>query len=181
MIMEAITTRRLPIKEAVASLNSDVHLTIAMEAVGLTPDTTIVAPVSPKERAKARTAPEKTPERAKGDNMFLKVVRELAPSDLDAISKVESIDWNLVSTVRTTYGKVRATCTMNVITGTFISGNAASRGMTPESKPRKPPMPALVVQVISVAKPNPDVGITKGSVTISSKKLLPGNLFLANT
>ena len=95
-ISEAIRTNRLPMKEAVASLNSDVHLTIAIDAVVFTPDTIIVAPVSPRERANARTAPEKTPGIARGDNMFLKVVKGLAPSVLDAISKVESIDWNLV-------------------------------------------------------------------------------------
>ena len=33
MIIQAITTKRLPINAAVASLNSDVHLTIAIEAV----------------------------------------------------------------------------------------------------------------------------------------------------
>jgi hypothetical protein len=92
MIMEAIRTKRLPIKEAVASLNCDVHLTIAMDAVGLTPDTMMVAPVSPRERANARTTPEKTPGIARGNNMFLKVVNGLAPSDLEAISKVRSMD-----------------------------------------------------------------------------------------
>ena len=79
-------------KAAVESLNSDVHLTIAIDAVALTPETIRVAPVSPRERAKARTAPEKIPGRANGKRMFLKVVRELAPSVLEAISYVISID-----------------------------------------------------------------------------------------
>ena len=86
MINQAIITKRLPINEAVASLNSDVQRTIAIDAVELTPDTIRVAPVSPRERAKAKTDPEKIPEIAKGDNMFLKVVRGLAPSVLEAIS-----------------------------------------------------------------------------------------------
>ena len=77
---------------AVASLNSDVHLTIATEAVGLTPETIRVAPVSPRERANARTEPEKIPGIAKGHNIFLNVVNELAPNDLDAVSNVESMD-----------------------------------------------------------------------------------------
>ncbi len=98
---QAITTKRLPIKEAVASLNSDVHLTIAIDAVELTPDTIRVAPVSPRERAKARTDPEKMPGMANGDNMFLKVASGLAPNVLEAVSKVTSIDSNLVSRVRT--------------------------------------------------------------------------------
>jgi hypothetical protein len=102
MKIQAIITKRLPINDAVASLNSEVHLTIAIDAVALTPDTIRVAPVSPRERAKAKTAPEKIPGIARGDNIFLKVVRELAPSVLEAVSKVVSIDWNLVSTVRTT-------------------------------------------------------------------------------
>jgi len=101
MINHAIITKRLPINEAVASLNSDVHLTIAIDAVELTPTTISVAPVSPKDRAKAKTDPEKTPGIPKGNNIFLKVVRGLAPSVLEAISKVVSIDWNLVSNVLT--------------------------------------------------------------------------------
>ena len=60
-----------------------------------------VAPVSPRERAKAKIAPEKTPGVAKGNNMFLKVVKELAPSVREAVSKVVSMDWNFVSSVRT--------------------------------------------------------------------------------
>ena len=73
-------------KEAVASLNSAVHLTIAIDAVELTPDTMRVAPVSPKERARAKTDPENIPGIAKGESIFLNVVRELAPSVLEAIS-----------------------------------------------------------------------------------------------
>jgi len=79
-------------KAAGASLNSEVHRTIVMDAVELTPATISVAPVSPRERAKARTEPEKTPGRAKGNNIFLKVVRGLAPRVLEAVSKVVSID-----------------------------------------------------------------------------------------
>jgi len=85
-MIHAINTNRLPIKAAVESLNSEVHLTIAMDAVVLTPETIIVAPVSPNERAKAKTAPEKIPGRANGKRIFLKVVSELAPSVLDATS-----------------------------------------------------------------------------------------------
>jgi len=85
-------TRRLPMKEAVASLNSEAHLTIAIDAVVLTPDTISVAPVSPNERAKAKTAPESKPGRAKGRSIVLKVVKELAPNVLEASSKVTSID-----------------------------------------------------------------------------------------
>ena len=59
--------------EAVASLNSAVHLTIAIDAVELTPDTINVAPVSPRDRASASTAPEKTPGIAKGKSIFLKL------------------------------------------------------------------------------------------------------------
>jgi len=92
MIIQAIITKRLPMNEAVASLNSDVHLTIAIDAVELTPETMRVAPVSPSERAKAKTDPEKIPEMDKGNKIFLKVVRGLAPSVLEAISKVVSID-----------------------------------------------------------------------------------------
>ena len=102
MITQAITTNRLPINDAVASLNCDVHLTIAIDAVELTPDTIRVAPVSPRERAKASTAPEKTPGIARGNRMFLNVVRELAPNVLEAVSKVISIDRNFVVNVRTT-------------------------------------------------------------------------------
>ena len=92
MIIHAIATKRPPIKDAVASLNSDVHLTIAIDAVELTPDTMSVAPVSPRDRANAKIAPEKIPGIAKGNNIFLKVVNELAPSVLEAVSKVISID-----------------------------------------------------------------------------------------
>jgi hypothetical protein len=108
MINQAITTKRLPINEAVASLNSDVHLTIAIEAVELTPETMRVAPVSPRERANAKTDPEKIPEMDKGNKIFLKVVKGLAPNVREAVSKVVSIDSNLVAIVRTIYGKVRA-------------------------------------------------------------------------
>ena len=86
MITKEIITKRLPIKDAVANLNSDVHLTIAIDAVELTPDTISVAPVSPRDLAKAKTDPEKIPGRAKGNKTFLKVVRELAPSVLEASS-----------------------------------------------------------------------------------------------
>ena len=78
--------------EAVASLNSAVHLTIAIDAVELTPDTISVAPASPRERASASTAPEKTPGIAKGKSIFLNVVKGFAPKILEAISKVVSID-----------------------------------------------------------------------------------------
>jgi hypothetical protein len=79
-------------KAAVASLYSAVHLTIAIEAVGVTPETIRVAPVSPRERAKASTVPEKTPGMVKGKSIFLKVVNELAPNVLEAVSNVKSID-----------------------------------------------------------------------------------------
>ena len=77
---------------AVESLNSEAHLTIAIEAVVLTPETMRVAPVSPSERAKAKTAPEKTPGIESGRRILLKVVKELAPRVLEAISYVSSID-----------------------------------------------------------------------------------------
>ena len=96
-------------KAAVGSLNSDAHLTIATDAVVLTPETIIVAPVSPSERANAKTAPEKIPGNDSGRRIFLKVDRELAPKVLDAISYVMSIDSIFVSTVLTTYGNVNAT------------------------------------------------------------------------
>ena len=60
-------------------------------------------------------------------------------------------------------------------------GITASKEINPELKPKIPPNPATVVHVINVAKPNPDVGITKGKVMISSKMVLPGKLFLAST
>jgi len=167
--------------EAVASLNSEVHLTIAIEAVELTPETIRVAPVSPSECAKAKTDPEKIPEMDKGNKILLKVVRGLAPSVLEAISKVVSIDRNLVARVRTIYGNVRATWTMNTMRGTFRSGITASRGINPEFNPKIPPIPATVAHVIRVAKPKPDVGITRGSVMMSSKRLFPRNFFLART
>jgi hypothetical protein len=88
--------------EAGASLNSDVHLTIEMEAVELTPDTMRVAPVSPRERAKAKTVPEKTPGIARGNNTFRNVVNVLAPSVREAVSKDVSMDWSFVCSVRTT-------------------------------------------------------------------------------
>jgi hypothetical protein len=91
MITHAIMTNKLPMKAAVASLNSEVHLTIAIDAVELTPATIRVAPVSPKERAKARTDPEKTPGIPKGNNIFLKVVRGLAPRVRDA----KNYEWNI--------------------------------------------------------------------------------------
>ena len=65
--------------------------------------------------------------------------------------------------------------------GMFMRGIWAFREIKPEFRPIKPPNPATVVQVISVAKPNPDVGITKGRVTMSSRRLLPKNRFLART
>jgi len=179
MISHAITTKRLPMNEAVASLNSDVHLTIAIEAVELTPETMRVAPVSPSERANAKTDPEKIPEMDKGNKIFLKVVRGLAPSVREAISKVVSIDSNLVAIVRTIYGKVRAIWTINTIKGTFRRGITASRGINPEFNPKIPPIPVAVVHVIRVAKPKPDVGITRGRVMMSSKRLFPRNFFLA--
>jgi hypothetical protein len=101
IITHAITTNRLPMKAAVGSLNSDVHLTIAIDAVELTPATISVAPVSPKDRAKAKTDPEKAPGTPKGNSIFLKVVRGLAPRVREAISKVVSIDRNFVSNVLT--------------------------------------------------------------------------------
>ena len=101
MSTNAIITSNPPMKEAVASLNWEVKLTISVEAVYLTPPTISVAPVSPKERAKARTDPEKMAGIAKGKSMFLNVVKELAPNVLDATSKVGSIDINFVSNVRT--------------------------------------------------------------------------------
>ena len=65
--------------------------------------------------------------------------------------------------------------------GTLIKGTTASNGIKPLPKPRIPPIPATVVQVMRVAKPKPDVGITSGSVTISSRRLFPRKLFLART
>ena len=81
---------------AVANLNSAVHLTIAIDAVELTPATMSVAPVSPRERAKASMAPEKMPGSTNGSNTFLKVVNGLAPRVRDAVSYVVSMDWILV-------------------------------------------------------------------------------------
>ena len=90
-MINAITTKRLPINAAGASLNSEVHRTIVMEAVELTPDTIKVAPVSPKDLAKANTAPEKIPGMTSGNNMFRKVVSGFAPRVREAISNVVSV------------------------------------------------------------------------------------------
>ena len=90
--IHAIATRSVPRKDAVDNWNSAVHLTIAMDAVVFTPATTKVAPVSPKDRAKARTAPENILGIESGKVMFLKVVNEFAPKVLEANSYVESID-----------------------------------------------------------------------------------------
>ena len=91
MITQAITTKRLPRNDAVANLNSAVHRTIAIEAVELTPATINVAPVSPSERAKAKTDPEKIPGNESGINIFRNVVNGLAPKVRDAVSNVVSI------------------------------------------------------------------------------------------
>jgi hypothetical protein len=179
MISHAMTTKRLPMNEAVASLNSDVHLTIAIDAVELTPDTMSVAPVSPRERANAKTDPEKIPERDNGNNILRNVVSGFAPNVREAVSKVVSIEINFVARVRTIYGKVRATWTIKTMNGTLRRGMTASRGINPEFNPRTPPIPETVVHVISVAKPKPEVGITRGSVTMSSKRFFPRNVFLA--
>jgi hypothetical protein len=58
-------------------------------------------------------------------------------------------------------------------------GITASRDINPDCNPKIPPIPVAVVQVIRVAKPKPDVGITRGRVMRSSKKLFPRNFFLA--
>jgi hypothetical protein len=79
------------------------------------------------------------------------------------------------------YGNVKATCTMNTINGILMIGRVASSGMTPALNPNAPPIPDTVVHVINVANPNPDVGITRGRVTMSSTKLFPGNDFRAST
>lgn len=70
---------------------------------------------------------------------------------------------------------------MKVIKCTLMMGMFASIGIKPLFNPRKPPIPATVVHVINVAKPNPEVGITNGRVMMSSRILLPGNSFLART
>ena len=70
---------------------------------------------------------------------------------------------------------------MNSMKGTFMKGIRAPKGSKPEFKPSTPPIPATVVQVISVEKPKPDVGMTRGKVIMSSKRLFPGKLFLART
>ena len=70
---------------------------------------------------------------------------------------------------------------MKMIKGMFMTGTTAFKGTTPEFKPNSPPMPDTVVHVMSVAKPNPEVGMTRGSVTISSKRFFPRNFFLAST
>ena len=73
------------------------------------------------------------------------------------------------------YGNVRATCTMKMMNGTFIIGMVVSRGTNPLFNLRNPPIPATVVQVMSVANPKPDVGMTRGNVTMSSNRLFPRN------
>ena len=63
----------------------------------------------------------------------------------------------------------------------LMSGRVAFSGIKPELRPKKPPNTATVVHVMRVAEPKPDVGITSGRVMRSSKKLFPGNRFLART
>ena len=70
---------------------------------------------------------------------------------------------------------------MNTIKGTFTMGIKASKGISPLPKPSKPPIPEIVVHVIRVANPKPDVGITNGRETRSSRKSLPKNFLRAST
>ncbi len=68
-----------------------------------------MAPVSPRDLAKANTQPEKIPGRAIGNNILLKVVKGAAPNVLDAVSKTGFTSSILALIVKTTYGKVSPT------------------------------------------------------------------------
>ncbi len=68
-------------------MNWDTQLITAIGAVVKTPETTNVAPVSPRDRAKARTAPEKIAGIVNGKTIFLKVVNDVAPKVPEACSK----------------------------------------------------------------------------------------------
>jgi len=177
IINNAIHISKAPINAAGASLFSNSHLTIAMEAVILTPDTIIVAPVSPRDLARASTLPENIPGITSGKTIFLNVVKELAPREFETISKEFFKSIKDATRVFTIYGKVNETCTNNIRKGIFINGTSVSILIF---IPSIDIILSLAVHVINVAKPKPDVGITSGSVIRSSINSLPKNLFLAN-
>ncbi len=62
---------------------------------------------------------------------------------------------------------------MNIRKGILRIGISRLRLISPVFKPRIPPRPVTVVQVIKVANPKPEVGITNGRVMISSSISLP--------
>ena len=87
---EAMTIRRHPRNEADPNLNWDTQRITAIGAVVYTLVTTIVAPVSPRDLAKAKTTPEKIAGIDNGNTIFLKVVKEEAPKVLEACSNTGS-------------------------------------------------------------------------------------------
>ncbi len=83
---QAIPINRQPRKDAAANLNSNTHRTIAIDAVVYIPLTTMVAPVSPRDLAKAMILPENIPGIARGKSTFRNVIKGTAPKVLDAVS-----------------------------------------------------------------------------------------------
>ena len=122
IIADATIINKLPKKAAEPNLNWETQLITAIGAVVKTPDTTNVAPVSPKDLAKARTVPEKIAGRVNGIKIFLKVVRGEAPKVPEACSRSVDISSSLALRVFTMYGKVRAICITNIKRGTLIKG-----------------------------------------------------------
>ena len=177
IIADATIINKLPKKAAEPNLNWDTQLITAIGAVVKTPETTKVAPVSPKDRANARTVPENIAGNVNGNTIFLNVVSGAAPKVPEACSKSVDMSSSLAFKVFTIYGKVRAICITSISSGTFKMGITVSICTVPPVS--RAPIPEAEVQAISVAKPKPDVGMTKVKVIRSSRKPFPQNFFLA--
>ena len=69
-----------------------------------------MAPVSPRDLANAKTAPEKIAGNVNGKIIFLNVVRGEEPKVPEACSNSVDMSSSLALSVFTMYGKVRAMC-----------------------------------------------------------------------
>jgi hypothetical protein len=178
IIADATIISKLPKNAAEPNLNWDTQLITAMGAVVKTPDTTNVAPVSPRDLAKASTVPEKIAGKVNGTRIFRNVVRGAAPNVPEACSKSVDMSSSLALSVFTIYGKVKATCIINIKKGTLRKGITVSICTLPPVK--RAPIPEAEVQAIRVANPKPEVGITNVKEMRSSRNPFPQNFFRAN-